>query len=47
MWGKGNPPPLLVEMQICAATMENSIEFSQKIKIELPYGPRIPLPDII
>ena len=30
-------------MQIGAATMENSMEFPQKIKIELPYDPAIPL----
>ena len=30
MWRKGNPSSLLVGMQIGAATVENSIEFSQK-----------------
>ena len=32
VWRKGNPPILLVEMQICAATMENSMEAPQKKK---------------
>ena len=30
MWRKGNIPTLLVGMQIDAATVENSIEVSQK-----------------
>ena len=32
MWRKGNPHTLLVQMQIGAATVENSMEFLQKIK---------------
>ena len=32
MWRKGNHHTLLVEMQTGAATMENSMEISQKIK---------------
>ena len=32
MWRKGTPCALLVGMQIGAATVENSMEFSQKIK---------------
>ena len=32
MWRKGNPPTLLVGMQVCAATMENSMEVPQKTK---------------
>ena len=32
MWGKGNPSTLLVGMQTGAATVENSMEFPQKIK---------------
>ena len=43
MWRKGNPLALLVGMQIGAATMENNMEVPQKLKIELPYGPAIPL----
>ena len=30
MWRKGNPPTLLVGMEIGAATVENSMEGSQK-----------------
>ena len=43
MWRKGNPLALLVGMQIGAAAMENNMEVPQKLKIELPYGPAIPL----
>ena len=32
MWRKGNPRALLEGMQIGAATVENSMEFPQKIK---------------
>ena len=31
MWRKGNPCVLLVEMQIGAATVENSMKILQKI----------------
>ena len=30
MWRKGNPPTLLVGMQIGTTTIENSMEFPQK-----------------
>ena len=30
MWRKRNPPKLLVGMEIGAATMENSMKFSEK-----------------
>ena len=44
VWGKGNLlPTLLVAMYIGAATMENSVAFLKKLKIELPYDPTIPL----
>ena len=43
MWRKGNPSVLLVGMQTCAATVENSMEFPQKIKIDLLFDPVIPL----
>ena len=46
VWKKGNPPTLLVGMYTGAATMENSMEAPQKLKIELPYDPAIPLLDI-
>ena len=47
MWRKGNPPTLLVGVQIGTATMESSMEGLsetkdrnfQKLKIELPYDP--------
>ena len=32
LWRKRNPSALLVGMQICATTMENSSEFPQKTK---------------
>ena len=43
LWRKGNPLALLVGMLFDTATMENSMEVPEKIKIELPYGPAIPL----
>ena len=38
MWRKGDPFALLVGMQIGAATMESSMEISQKIEMDLPFG---------
>ena len=32
MWRKGNPPILLVGIQIGATTVDNSMEFTQKTK---------------
>ena len=43
MWRKGNPCVLLVGMQTGAATVENSKEIPQKVKIQLPSNPEIPL----
>ena len=43
MWRKGNPSAELVGMQTGAATVENSMEFPKKIKMELHYDPEIPL----
>ena len=43
MWRKGNPSALLVGMQTGTAIVENSMEFPQKIKMELPVDPAIPL----
>ena len=40
---KGHSRALLVGMQLGAATVENSIEVPQKLKMEPPYGPAIPL----
>ena len=35
---KGEPFALLVGMQTGAATLENTMEFHKKLKIELPYN---------
>ena len=44
VWRKVNPLTLLVGMQSTTATMENSVEISEKkLEIELPYNPEIPL----
>ena len=43
LWRKGNPSALLVGMQTGEATVENSMEFPQKPKMELPFDPVIPL----
>ena len=43
MWRKGNPFALLVGMQTGAATVESSMEISQKLKMDLPFDPAIPL----
>ena len=40
---KGNPSALLVAMQTGAATVENTVEFPQKLKMELPFDLAIPL----
>ena len=40
---KGNPSALLVGMQTGAATVENSMNFLRKLKMELPFDPAIPL----
>uniref|UniRef100_A0A9L0SVL8 Uncharacterized protein n=1 Tax=Equus caballus TaxID=9796 RepID=A0A9L0SVL8_HORSE len=43
VWIEGNLYTLLVGMQTGAATLENSMEIPQKLKIELPYDPALPL----
>ena len=43
MWKKSNPCVLLVGMQIGAATVERSVDLPQKLKMELPYDPVIPM----
>ena len=43
MWQKGKPYTLVVRMYVGAAIMENNMKVSQKLKIELPCGPEIPL----
>ena len=37
MWRNGNPLALLLGMQTGEATLENSVEVPQKIKVDLPY----------
>ena len=46
MWRKRNPLALLVGMQSGAATVDNSMENPQKLKIKIPYDPEITLLDI-
>jgi hypothetical protein len=43
MWGKRNPHTLLVGMQASASTLENNMEASKKLNIDLTYDPAIPL----
>ena len=43
MKSEGSPSALLVGTQTGAATAENSMEFPQKSKTELPFDPVIPL----
>ena len=43
MWRNRNPLALLVGMQTGAATLENSVEVPQKLKIDLPYDPAVAL----
>ena len=40
---KGNPSTLLVRMQTGAATVENSMGFPRKLKMEMPFDAAIPL----
>ena len=42
-WRKENPSTLLVRMQTGESTVENGMEFPQKLKMELPFDPAIPL----
>ena len=41
MWRKGHPNVLLAEMQTGATTVKNSMEFPQKLKMEVPFDPEI------
>ena len=43
MWRKGNLFALFVGMQTGAATVESSVEITQKIKMDLSFDPAIPL----
>ena len=40
---KGNPSALMMGMQTGAASMENSMNFLRKLKMELPFDLVIPL----
>ena len=42
-WRKENPSTLLVRMQTGESTVENGMEFPQKLKMELPLDRAIPL----
>ena len=42
-WRRGEPPTLLVGMEMGVATVENSRRFLKKLKTELPYDPAFPL----
>ena len=41
MWRKGIPRALLLGMQTGGATVENSMEFPQKLKMELLFDPAL------
>ena len=43
MWSKENPHPSWREWKLGAASMKNCMEGPEKIKLELPHGPAIPL----
>ena len=43
VWRKGNPLPLLVGMQTSTATRRTVWRFLQKLELELPCDPAIPL----
>ena len=39
MWRKGHPSAVFVGMQTGATTLENNMEFPQKIKNEIAFWP--------
>ena len=43
MWREGTIIALLVGMKTGAATVESSMEIPQKLKMDLPFDPAIPL----
>lgn len=43
MWRKENPSTDLIGMQISTGTMGKSRKDPQKLKVELPYDPAIPV----
>ena len=47
MWGNWDSPTLLVGLQTSSTTMEISVEISQKLGMDPPYDPAIPLLGII
>ena len=46
VWRKGNPPTLLVGMQVGATTMANTMQIPQKTKTDYPHDPATPLWEI-
>ena len=46
VWRKGNPPPLLVGFKLVQLQWRTAWRFLQKLNIDLPYDPAIPLPGI-
>ena len=42
MWGKGNPPTLLVGMSVSTPTREKIMEVLKKLHTEVPSEPAIP-----
>ena len=43
MWRNGSPDALFTGMQTHAATVENTMALPQKLNMDLPYDPAIPL----
>jgi hypothetical protein len=43
MQGKRNPHTLLVGIYASVTTLENNMEASKKLNLDLPYDPAIPL----
>ena len=46
VWGKRNPPALLMKMQVCITPLDVSVAISQKIRTHLLQDPVIPHWDI-
>ena len=42
VWRKGNPPTVLMRMEIGAVMMETAWRSFKKLKVELPHDPAIP-----
>jgi hypothetical protein len=43
VWRKRNTPPLLVRLQTGTTTLEVNLKIPQKIEIDLPEDPAIPI----